>query len=610
MSKRLLCWMILIVLIFGTINTAAADNLPILKCNEIDRHGRESKVNFSKHKYPVVDVNSTIEIVINTSLVRSLAAKEFKIIPPIDEDELNSIISILKLKTKMLKAFGACNSSFNNCDLILDYYSQNMIQLELLVMKIPRLRQKVNETMELELQGPAELEQIFGIVAREIGRLSKLLDENTEQTKVYFRLGGWLIDGSGNEQHIHIPGFDEYNEGIFYEKPSFILPISKQAHDQYLQASEAAESYNKEGFSFSDDRFKTMLSMIADSLENAWDCLEQQFSKTRSNQLLGQNDSMLITIQRSFRSIHTKIVTLREKISAFIKLVQTFQKNKNSFALSSELINSTRILFSELTSDLKSLENDLTDFNELTKDSSVKEKLNKINFEISDKFSNCTEKISRITSNYLSILSKALDFVYGDNKLAFAKANLEFTSKVKRFLLEDIPGSTRLDLRKIGIRNNSDQIHLRAVVEKEDQISNEKLKSIEIDRRVLLMYQLGFHVGYSVGTVFVNPWDKKGVTLKSEFQMVPSYSIFTRWGTRSASFNRIWKPGLGLNIATPDFDQNSNPELGLGLVITLFCDVVQVGVGKNIRGDNSASYWFFGLQLPLDLIVKPGLLAQ
>lgn len=49
-------------------------------------------------------------------------------------------------------------------------------------------------------------------------------------------------------------------------------------------------------------------------------------------------------------------------------------------------------------------------------------------------------------------------------------------------------------------------------------------------------------------------------------------------------------------MATLDFNSDNNPEVGIGVVVSVFKDYLQVGYGRNIGIDKY--YWFLGICLP------------
>ncbi|HKC69863.1 MAG TPA: hypothetical protein VKG26_16625, partial [Bacteroidia bacterium] len=65
---------------------------------------------------------------------------------------------------------------------------------------------------------------------------------------------------------------------------------------------------------------------------------------------------------------------------------------------------------------------------------------------------------------------------------------------------------------------------------------------------------------------------------------------------KSSFYNNFIDMGVGLNMATLNFNNNNTIEIGIGFVVSAFKDYLQVGYGRNVSVDQS--YWFFGIRLP------------
>ena len=65
---------------------------------------------------------------------------------------------------------------------------------------------------------------------------------------------------------------------------------------------------------------------------------------------------------------------------------------------------------------------------------------------------------------------------------------------------------------------------------------------------------------------------------------------------------RILDAGVGLHLAALDFDGDDSPELGVGGVLSVFRDYLQVGYGFDFS--ENRWYGFFGLGVPLSLLAN------
>ena len=81
-----------------------------------------------------------------------------------------------------------------------------------------------------------------------------------------------------------------------------------------------------------------------------------------------------------------------------------------------------------------------------------------------------------------------------------------------------------------------------------------------LESRTISVYQILMHLKTVVSLAFVDTNEKPGQDRK-RFQAAPSYSVLFKWGKRSkVMYNRFWQPGIGINIAAPDVDQDDVPE--------------------------------------------------
>jgi hypothetical protein len=184
------------------------------------------------------------------------------------------------------------------------------------------------------------------------------------------------------------------------------------------------------------------------------------------------------------------------------------------------------------------------------------------------------------------------------------EANLEFTGQVKRLLLEDVPDYTEVDLRYSGARQPGDQVYFEAELENEDVGAAASSNSIQLERRMLTMFQVDAHAKLAAGVMFLSPFDKSKVAFIKQFQAAPSYNFMAKWGSRSCyAYNTFWSLGVGMSIAAPDFNLDGTPEIGYGLVISTANDYLQVGLGRNFGVESW--YWFFGVQLPVGTVINP-----
>ena len=190
-------------------------------------------------------------------------------------------------------------------------------------------------------------------------------------------------------------------------------------------------------------------------------------------------------------------------------------------------------------------------------------------------------------------------------------AALELSDKVERFSIDKIPDEGNVDLRYLGKRDEGNELYFKAVLETKPKEGEEKVQTVTVDQKYFILFKM-VYIKLKPALIFAAPLLKKtgraehGITLsdKKTFQAVASYSVLFKFGSRkSVAYNRFLRIGIGLNVAALDFNQDSNYEVGLGLVLSGFNDFVQLGVGRNM--DIDANYFFFGINLPIGEISLP-----
>ena len=162
---------------------------------------------------------------------------------------------------------------------------------------------------------------------------------------------------------------------------------------------------------------------------------------------------------------------------------------------------------------------------------------------------------------------------------------------IRHSALESLPERTRVSLPSTGRRAPGDRIEVKLAVAAGDQLPE------ELEVRRLRMYRILLHLESAAAVIFATRPDIPGVG-GGPFQVAPALSVLLQFGDRSLPwFDSLLTPGIGLSAAALDFDRDGTPELGLGGVVTVFHDVIQIGGGYNVF--KSEGYFFFGLGLPL-----------
>jgi hypothetical protein len=174
-------------------------------------------------------------------------------------------------------------------------------------------------------------------------------------------------------------------------------------------------------------------------------------------------------------------------------------------------------------------------------------------------------------------------------------AALKFGDEVKKLNLGDVPETTQLSLRSTGQRGPGDVIDLKIAFFQAAQEGPGAERILETHR--LRMFRVLPHIERTVGVVFVHPIAESSV---QHFQPAPGYSLLLKGfipARGSVLFHSLIDPGIGFNLAAPDLNKDDAPELGVGLVGSLFRDMLQGGFGYDLS--EGKSYNFIVIRLPV-----------
>lgn len=104
----------------------------------------------------------------------------------------------------------------------------------------------------------------------------------------------------------------------------------------------------------------------------------------------------------------------------------------------------------------------------------------------------------------------------------------------------------------------------------------------------------GWSSSVSGGLIFI----KADKTALANFEPAPAanwkISYLPRPGEKNLGSLR---PGIGMHVATLDFDPDNTVEIGTGVSVHLFGNLLQAGYGWNLGVEEDRGYWFLGLGL-------------
>jgi hypothetical protein len=598
----------------------------VLSFEEISRNSSKIRtINASEDKVLIVDINSQLKIKIDKQAVKKHAAEQLNIgIPAKMVDEISAISTILAKEAEILGYIGeGTGLDEQTRKKNLQIFSSKMRELQGFILANPELSKKVNEKMENSDQPSDDYQYIFSVVREEIERISN--QYNQVFAGLNFRLGGWINRGATPEP-IHIEGFDTIQRGEFYEFPFFVPPTPEE-WEKLQKLPEEAKNINEKGLS-AVLNIKGQLQQYAAGLEtevkNALDCTLKSLT-TIKGQIISQASIDFKEQFKATNDIIQKVKNLLDLLQQMKKVIQDLDILPDKLEQNVQLVQS---LSTAIKTDIATLPDDLKNAKQelekgllgggalATLEKDVQEGIKNGLAQIKN---NCLKDILATVANAKNAIENMVTLVKDEliKNLGLMSpqwgAALELSDKVERFAIDKIPDEGDVDLRYLGKRDEGNELYFKAVLETKPKEGEDKVQAVTVDEKYFMMFKM-VYIKLKPALVFAAPLMAKaeraehGITLSQTktFQAVASYSVLLKLGNRqSVAYNRFFRVGFGLNVAALDFNQDSNYEVGLGLVLSGFNDFVQVGVGRNL--DIDANYFFFGINLPIGEISLPKL---
>lgn len=567
------------------------------------------KIDSARDRRSIVDINGQIIISVNKQKVRQQALKWVGDVPQDTLNNLDQIRKLLKNETGFLEILTKEDFiSPKDRRVSLGKISDALLKLNEFLSQDQEYRKRLLETYK-DISGK-EYQKVFALARSRMEILQVQLDSSL--TGVFFRMGGWLISGSG-EHPVHIEGFDSYEKGQFYEYPFFTLPSTDEMMQQFKDIRDAAERFNKDG-PVALLRIKENLQRLKDEMVSEKD----KIIKSAEDDVDEIKDAIRKDLDKLNIPKTKEFLAKLNKIKSSARSIQELVEKLNSSADQYPLYTEILININSFLKDLIDTANDLggTDFQAI-----IDEIVNAIEGPGIKEKEVIRSKWEAIKAICIKDLKNWVDGIMGhiyglipnfikstqmlDEQ---SRTVLALGEKVTRLLIDQIPEQGVLDLRYTGIRQEGDEIYIKVVLEKEvEPGSGQNPPNFLLTDKTFVLYPM-LSIRMKPGLIFAaapkNDQTINIVKYKQTFQAAPSYSALLKIGNRSSVFyNRYVQLGIGLNVAALDFDIDSNLELGLGAVISIFKDFIQAGVGRNMQHD--VWYWFFGIQLPWGNLALP-----
>lgn len=565
----------------------------LLKMTEITAGGKVFEIQpvFDKNdstilkKYPNIDINSSIRIGINTDLVKQQAYSWISVRTDLPVAHMKSISEYLSKRLELIKAIHFKSDNLAEKQKVLQSFSNEtapVFRILLGLDPLNPLRIKVNEILSVrEKDASVTYNKIFDLLQDEINSTQSEYKSAIEENKVFFRLGTFV-----NNTPVHLEGFDSFKEGDYYFVPPFVTTIPADQKQEFEKYQKLAKEANDDAMKAYSEKLREAVNPILDTLKQV---LENKFIEPLSafeNAVAGL-DSVSIAIK-------TEIDQDKAEISNFKASIERVISNTKSDVTQPDYVKNLAESIILVSSDYNTLDQSFNNsISNLGKSGIVpqfRSALTELNASYTLGKKIVAEHIEAIKEFYNS---KNLLQISLTQKIA--ESLLKLGDEVIKLPLENIPDQATLDLTRTVVRKNGDRLSFKAVLTKASP-EKEKQEEKTIDFTSIGLYQIGLH--NSIQAVLILADNLSGdFNSKKQFQFDPSYSVLFKLGSRKSSFyNDFVELGIGVNMATLDFNNDDNPEVGMGLVLSAFKDYLQLGYGRNFGADQN--YWFFGIRLP------------
>ena len=580
-----------------TINFLMAQGNALL-IEERDKNGRVHSLDTEPY---IVDINSTLQIKLNKDALRRESAA-FATNPAlqvlIDKCEVlqkvsaQGLESVKPLLTVLAGWADSTNRDISALQDALKKVAGNALKIIRLAPRDSELRDALNKALRSQFGATPDNQYraVFETAAAEAESLRAELDRVMKSEGVYYQLGAWISTRDG-ERPLHLVGFDNYPEGEDFEVDRWSLTPSAKQKEQLQKLGQVVTEVNEKGFKQVASNFAgSAPSLIPDIIDRAFPCIENV-------------EQSFASVQEAVRETSKNVKDAIDQAKRDIKGYRNFLKGlKTKYTEGVENTTQSELLLA-VNSDLEELKNQTDGFIKglknlkelpkmLTDSSRVKPAIKSLEASVTS----CEEEITKTISSTANIFTSLFSVEKIDASL------LEFGEEVLKLDIDSLPDETELPLKKTGIRASGDAIIIKISAGKIADGEKDEPRR-QIDSKQIQLFRILSHTDVVVGMIYALPEKKDNIA--GDFRLAPSYSVIFSWGKRkSIIYNTLFKPGIGINFAALDLNHDNTPEVGIGLMLAVFRNFLQVGAGYNLQ--EKVGYGFFGLRVPMPSLTPSG----
>ena len=427
------------------------------------------------------------------------------------------------------------------------------------------------------------------------GTFSKQLEEEmkaeAQKNGIYIQVGAWIESKEG-QRPVHVPGFDDLAESVFRVEQYQII-LTEEQKKEVEELGVIAKKANEEGLLEALKAKETTELLIAKILETQ-SAEKLKLLQTEIKKYLDSANMELGSARQALQASFDHLQQYRNSLTSLVtKYKQQGTEDASSLLLQingdvESIQDQTKLLATDLLSTAAKIDSSLHTLAGSTQNilRSTVTQLKGISATVA----------SEITNFYNDIRSSIGMIISGER---LSRTGNEFAKEVRRVSFDQLQHQTILNLETTGKRDIGDILSIKVVAGKGDGSSKELAG---------FRYYLHFCTPYvrtSVNFLLGDPVPLfERAEGKALFQYAPSYSFLLKgfWknedkARRSLTYHNLYSPGIGINIATLDFNGDGAPEVGVGGVFSIFQDFIQIGYGFNTY--EGRGYSFFALKLPV-----------
>jgi len=388
--------------------------------------------------------------------------------------------------------------------------------------------------------------------------------------------------GQSGGDRVHIQNYDTYSNRNYFNVERWVTNLSVEDQQQLGALAEIARENNKREFKL----FETLKKKLLNELSSISCVISLKNNIIKFIKNIELNDFIPPKVK-------TKIFAVKAAISQFQSLYQLLKRDIRQWNIT-VLLNIEDQMLTVIES-IKSIDKTIVDLKTLINQTASAPTFMPLMDELNNFYAKIQIDIASLENGIALLFGLQTNYI----------ANKSIGDEAMSFSLDNLPEKGFINLKDTGKRQNCNELLIEMVLRMASTMDNAPEQIFTLEQRTFIMQLISARSEIAVGLIFASLFNKADLNLQSnrDFFYAPSASLLLKFGSsKSYFYNEFLDFGVGLNIASPDFDTDGIQELGVGLITTAFNDILSVGINYNVTIDNF--YWFFGINLPFNI---PGL---